>query len=308
MSDTSNAALTEAVAVLAPAKVNLTLHVTGQRADGYHMLDSLVAFAPVGDRLTLRGAPDLTLALEGPEAGDLPLPDDNLVLRAARILPCGGRGAAITLEKHLPVASGIGGGSADAAATLRGLMALWQMAELAEAEDDALAPISKALVGLGADVPMCLISHPLRARGIGEDIQLAELPPLPAVLINPRCPVSTPEMFRRLQVRDNPPMAPALPRFEDAAACIDWLAAQRNDLQAPAIEAAPAIGQVLCALANSGAALARMSGSGATCFGLFEDLSGADTAAKHIAALYPDWWVVPTWLGDQSDLAMPRPL
>lgn len=257
----------------APAKINLALHVTGRRADGYHLLDSLVVFTELGDRVTVApGTPSLRIT--GPFADDLPFTGDNLCLRAARSV---GADAAITLYKALPVASGIGGGSADAAAVLR-----------------ALGRRPAAPEELGADVPVCLASVPARMRGLGEIVDpLPGIPALHLVLVNPRVPVSTPEVFRALHRRDNPGL-PDPPEGADAALLVEWLKAARNDLQSPAIGLAPVIADALAALADAGAALARMSGSGATCFGIFPDAAAALRAARSIAAARPGWWVVDT--------------
>ncbi|PKQ12722.1 MAG: 4-(cytidine 5'-diphospho)-2-C-methyl-D-erythritol kinase [Alphaproteobacteria bacterium HGW-Alphaproteobacteria-1] len=270
------------VTELAPAKVNLTLHVTGRRKDGYHLLDSLVAFADIGDRLTVALAPVPSLRVTGPRAAGVPEGPENLVLRAAALM---GVSAAITLEKHLPAAAGIGGGSSDAAATLRALARL------------SGRPVPDALA-LGADVPVCLIGRAARMRGIGEDVTSATgLPALKAVLVNPGLPVATPAVFARLDRRDNPAMPATLPHWPDAAACIRWLATQRNELEAPAAALCPEIGAVLDRLRESdGCALARMSGSGATCFGLYLDAVTAAAAAAQIAAQYPGWWVRATRL------------
>ncbi len=290
------------VRVFAPAKVNLTLHVTGRRPDGYHLLDSLVAFAPVGDELLLEDAGALSLAVEGPEAAGVPATMDNLVMRAA-VLTGHGRGAALRLTKALPVASGIGGGSSDAAAAARGMLALTSR----PGGIGPGAPIREALEGLGADIPMCLDPRPWRVRGIGERLDPVELPPLPAVLVNPRLPVPTPSVFRALRSPDNPPMPEVLPGFPDAAALIAFLAHCRNDLEAPALSVEPAIGTVLGALrAVPGARLARMSGSGATCFALFHGEAAAVAAARRIASDHPGWWVAHGVLGDQSARAAAR--
>lgn len=280
-----------AVAEIARAKVNLALHVVGRRADGYHLLDSLVAFPPIGDRITVAPADGLSLAVTGPGADDLSstAPADNLVMRAAerlrRLGPAGMPGAAITLEKHLPVAAGLGGGSADAAAAIRALAGLWGFAP----DEGDLAALAE---GLGADVPMCLASAPLRAGGIGERITpVPALPRLGIVLANPGVPVSTPAVFRALASRDNPPM-PDLPGAWDAASLLGYLGACRNDLEAPAIAVAPAVAATLEALAAlPGARLARMSGSGATCFALFDHPGAADAAGHALSAARPSWWV-----------------
>jgi 4-diphosphocytidyl-2-C-methyl-D-erythritol kinase len=272
---------------LAPAKVNLALHVTGRRGDGYHLLDSLVVFADYGDRLTVAPADELTLEITGPFAAGLAVTEDNLVLRAARLFP-GSRGARLGLEKNLPVASGIGGGSADAAAALHLLSAHW-------ATD---LPDLAATISLGADVPVCLAGRATRMRGIGEDLApVPAFPPLDAVLVNPGVAVSTPDVFRRLSTRDTPPL-PDLPEGGRRAAWMDWLDATRNDLEAPARALAPGIGEVIDALATSaGCRLARMSGSGATCFGLFGSGEAADSAAAALAGAHPEWWVRKVMLG-----------
>ncbi len=283
------------IEVFAPAKVNLVLHVTGRRADGYHLLDSLVAFAPFGDHLTLDQAAVMSLRLTGDEAADIPAGPENLVLRAAACMPGGTGGVAITLDKRLPPASGIGGGSSDAAATLRGLALLRGV---------PLPPDGGLM--LGADVPMCLNPRPAQISGIGEDITPVSLPPLPAILVNPRVQVATPAVFGALRRRDNPVMG-AVPVFASVRACIDWLARQRNDLQDPACVLAPQITGVLVALtALPGCRLARMSGSGATCFGLFDTLAQAETGYATIRAAYPAWWAACGLLGDQGAASAPR--
>jgi 4-diphosphocytidyl-2-C-methyl-D-erythritol kinase len=284
-----------AVEVFAPAKVNLTLHVTGQRADGYHLLDSLVVFADVGDRLTLATASAPDFVVTGPFADAVPAGPDNLVLRAAALL-APDLPLAITLEKALPPSSGIGGGSADAAAVARGVAAL-----------TGAAPDPAALLSLGADVPMCLDPRPLRVRGIGERLDaVTRLPALSAVLANPLKPMPTQPVFRALERKDNPPMPDRMPAFADAADLIGWLSAERNDLQDPAMALLPEIGAVLSALAVcKGARLTRMSGSGATCLALFAtDLDAAEAAAA-LSASHPGWWVRAATLGDATDAARP---
>ncbi len=279
----------QGVTVSAPAKVNLALHVTGRRSDGYHLLDTLVAFADIGDTLTLRRASAPALTVSGPEAAGAPPGPDNLVARAIAAAPLpDGAAVAAHLVKRLPAAAGIGGGSADAAAALRGMQAL-----------GAAPPSPEAVAALGADVPMCLAGRPLRARGIGEEMAaLAGLPEMAAVLVNPRVPVATPDVFAALACRENAPMPCDLPRWPDARALAGWLATQRNDLEAPALAVAPVVGCVLEALGGQdGCLLARMSGSGATCFGLFADVETAGAAAARLAAARPGWWVAPTTLG-----------
>ncbi|MDJ1006510.1 MAG: 4-(cytidine 5'-diphospho)-2-C-methyl-D-erythritol kinase [Paracoccaceae bacterium] len=268
------------VEVFAPAKINLTLHVTGRRADGYHTLDSLVCFAGIGDRVSVTKAAETSLGVTGPFARDVPRGADNLVLRAAALL---GVTASITLEKNLPVASGIGGGSADAAAAIEALTDLHNVP----------LPATDALLTLGADVPVCLMWGMVRMQGVGE-----RLSPLdgrmswPMVLVNPGVPVSTRAVFAGLRKPDNPPMdEPIMEQIYNEFP--DWLAAQRNDLEAPAIAVAPVIAEVLDALrAEPGCRIARMSGSGATCFAIFDDDDQAADAVSTIAAAHPGWWAV----------------
>jgi 4-diphosphocytidyl-2-C-methyl-D-erythritol kinase len=272
-----------ATEAFAPAKINLTLHVTGQRADGYHLLDSLVAFAEVGDTITARATEDMSLAVTGPYADALSAGPENLVLRAAALFPAG-RGAALTLEKRLPVASGIGGGSADAAATLQALSALW----------DVPLPASAAVLGLGADVPACLLGRSLRLSGIGEAVHPLghALPPAAMVLANPGVALSTPAVFAALERRDNAPMPRNLPRLRDVTELAAFVAMMRNDLEAPAQRLAPVISQVKAALsAQPGCRIARMSGSGATCYGLFADPLAAAAAATALRLAEPGWWI-----------------
>jgi 4-diphosphocytidyl-2-C-methyl-D-erythritol kinase len=261
----------------APAKVNLCLHVTGRRDDGYHLLDSLVVFAPgAADRIIARPGP-LSLSIDGPFGAGLQADGDNLVLRAAGLM---GQGAALHLHKALPLASGIGGGSADAAATLRAVARLTGMP----------LPPAQDVLRLGADVPVCLAGRPARMRGIGEVLDPVGAVPVHMVLVNPGVAVPTPAVFRALASRANPPL-PHIPAFADAGAVLDWLTHTRNDLEPAAITVAPAIADVLTALRGAGAALARMSGSGATCFGLWPDAEGAGRGAAMLARRHPGWWV-----------------
>jgi 4-diphosphocytidyl-2-C-methyl-D-erythritol kinase len=278
----------------APAKINLALHVTGQRADGYHLLDSIVAFASHGDRLSFSSAERDSFSLDGrfgPLLSDKAEgKDGNLVLKARDLLRDAltaqgrtTRPVAIELEKKLPVASGIGGGSADAAATLRGLLRFWQ----ASLSPDRLSEIA---LKLGADVPMCLESRPLRARGIGEQIDMLDaMPGFALVLANPLQAVSTPDIFRRLTHKDHPPIDEP-PANGDRGAWIRFLAGQRNDLEAPARALLPEIAVISDMLRNAGARLVRMSGSGATCFGIFDDRTAAGAAERQLSRLRPDWY------------------
>ncbi|MFC3162375.1 4-(cytidine 5'-diphospho)-2-C-methyl-D-erythritol kinase [Ciceribacter thiooxidans] len=278
----------------APAKINLALHVTGRREDGYHLLDSIVTFAEAGDRLTFAAASEDSLSLSGrfgaALAADPKGTGDNLVTKARDLLreALHHRGldtlpVEITLEKNLPIASGIGGGSADAAATLRGLLRLWN-ADLPASELAAIA------LRLGADVPMCLASRPLRASGIGEAITpLPGMPSFAMVLANPLKAVSTPEVFRRLEKKDNPPIS-SPPPVADREAWVAWLSTLRNDLEAPARALLPEIGRVCDMLAESGGDLVRMSGSGATCFGLYGDYAAAEAAVSHLSRQQSRWY------------------
>ncbi len=274
----------------APAKINLALHVTGRRADGYHRLETLVVFAGPGDRLAVVDAARDAFAVSGRFAAAVPADGANLVVAARDRLrevlgPQHCPPVALTLDKNLPVAAGIGGGSSDAAATLAALAAHWRAPRRLD--------LGRLGLALGADLPMCLAGVPLLAGGIGEAVEpLAGVPALPMVLANPGVAVPTPAVFAALARRINPPLprpAPGTP-----SGWIAWLAAQRNDLEAPARALAPAIGTVLAELAGHGAALARMSGSGATCFGLFETGAEADSVAVALAARHPDWWVLAT--------------
>ena len=262
----------------------------GRRSDGYHSLESLVVFTSCGDRLTVRAAAGDAFSIRGPFGNRLPSDGENLVLKARDAMRRGfGEmgGVAIALEKRLPVAAGIGGGSSDAAAALRALARLWGM-KGSEARMQSMA------LDLGADVPMCLAARPLLATGIGEILEPVDgFPSLPVVLVNPGTTVSTPEVFRVLARRNNPPL-PRLPSRLDADIIVAWLQNTRNDLETPAAMLAPDIADALSALRSKGAAIARMSGSGATCFGLFPTRAAADAAAGSIAAAMPSWFCVAT--------------
>lgn len=273
--------------VRAPAKVNLTLRIVGRRADGYHLLDSLVIFAGAADRLRVADADRLSLRVEGPFAGSIADPESNLVVQACRLLaerlerPAAG---AFVLDKRLPVAAGLGGGSADAAATLRALLSLWD-ARIPPADLAALA------LRLGADVPACLTGRPLRMAGVGEDLApLPDLPPFGLLLANPRVPLSTAAVFKARRGAFSGPEAP--PAFDGLESLLAFLAASGNDLQATAVALCPAVGTVLTAVAAlPGCRIARMSGSGPTCFGLFATAAEAKAAAALLTRSHPDWWV-----------------
>ncbi|MGY9046211.1 hypothetical protein P775_25660 [Puniceibacterium antarcticum] len=262
----------------APAKINLTLHVTGRRADGYHLLDSLVVFADIGDTVRVQAAEKLSLMVDGPMSAGVPVDDSNLVLRAARLLNPA-RGAQITLTKRLPASSGIGGGSSDAAASLRALCAIWNL------------PVPEDVLALGADVPVCMQTRAQRLQGVGEVLSAVErLPECDILLVNPGVAVSTPEVFRALQSRDNPAMPADLPIWDSAETLADWLQGQRNDLTAAAVAVQPVIAEVLEALCATQALYSGMSGSGATCFGLFPPGTGAAAALTTLQARRPSWW------------------
>lgn len=273
------------------AKINLALAVTGRRPDGFHLIDTLAVFADVADMVSVAPAEDLSLEIAGPFADALGDPDQNLVMRAAGALreaahvPADTPGARIRLEKRLPVASGIGGGSADAAAALRALNRCWTL-------DLALDRLAEVGLTLGADIPMCLVSRPLRAVGIGEDISpVSNFPSLNLVLANPGVAVSTAAVFSGLDGRFSQAV-PVPAGFGTLDAVLAFLFQTVNDLEAPAVRAAPQINQVLNALRTSPKCLfARMSGSGATCFGIYPDTAAAQHAAAALSAERPDWWV-----------------
>jgi 4-diphosphocytidyl-2-C-methyl-D-erythritol kinase len=285
-------ALTE----LAPAKVNLTLRILGRRADGFHELESLVVFARHGDRLTLTPGDSLWLELRGPRAGATGEPADNLVLKAARLLAADVPGLTLgsfLLDKRLPVAAGLGGGSADAAAALRLLARLNGLAP----DDPRLFAAARAT---GSDVPVCVDPGARIMRGVGEVLSAPlRLRAIPAVLVNPGVAVSTRDVFARLAL--SPGATRGVPSGDtvpaERSALTAWLAGQTNDLEPPALALQPAIGSVLAALeALPGGCLARMSGSGATCFALLDSGRAASAAARSLKAAYPDWWVQATML------------
>jgi 4-diphosphocytidyl-2-C-methyl-D-erythritol kinase len=275
---------------VARAKVNLCLRVHGRRSDGYHLIESLVVFAEIGDLIEVRPAEHLSLAVDGPFASEVPTDDDNLVLRAARTLGTAlnsGAGAALRLRKCLPVAAGLGGGSADAAATLKALQSIWR-----HQIDDAA--VSRLALELGADLPVCLAARPSIMTGIGEVIRpIDKLPAVHLVLANPGCRLSTAAVYRRLgQVLPAPPPASLAAVYPNSAALAEVIADLGNDLEEPARQMAPEIDRVLDRLNGSADCLAaRMSGSGPTCFGMFATEAGADAAARAIGVAEPGWWV-----------------
>lgn len=279
------------------AKVNLTLRVVGRRADGYHDLESIVAFADCADRLSLLPGGELSLTTTGPLAEACGDTSDNLVLKAARLLSeavPGLKAGAFTLEKVLPVAAGIGGGSADAAAALRLLARLNGLA----IDDPRLVAVA---LKTGADVPVCLASQACDMTGVGEKLMPLSIPPLPAVMVNPRVPVATKDVFAALGLKPGDLLAGAAdivqaPAWPAAGAGIsDWVKALErvpNDLEPPAVKVQPVIADVLATLGTcAGAELARMSGSGATCFAIFGSAAQARHAGDQISADHPEWWV-----------------
>lgn len=279
----------------ASAKINLFLHVGTKREDGFHPLQSLAVFTDLGDALAIEPASDLSLKIDGPFARGLDGEGDNLVLRAARAL--GSQGAKLTLTKNLPVASGIGGGSADAAAALRGLNALWSSGK----DNAALCEIAAAL---GSDVPVCVLSAPSFMEGRGEILRAPDsMPRLPMLLVNPRVAVPTRDVFAALKERSGADMVLPRGRFRDTADLLRFLETTRNDLEAPALRIQPVIGEVLTAIsALPGALFTRMSGSGATCFGIFADDACCARAAHILNGAAPGWWVAPTFV-PQTGLA-----
>lgn len=269
-------------------KVNLFLHITGKRTDGYHVLESLVCFPSGGDRVSVTAGDRLSFTQTGPYAKNMGEAADNLVMKAALLLQQTygtQNGAQIHLEKNLPVASGIGGGSSDAASVLHLLCDLWQL-------DVPLNDLCKLGQTLGADLPVCLHDGPALMSGIGEVITpVKSLPKLYILLVNPGVEVSTPAAFSKLTRIGGSPDAGS---FDDLSCTdfIDRLKICRNDLQKGAIELVPQIGQALDALqSNDDCLLARMSGSGATCFGLYESLEAAEAAGTEIASHHQNWWV-----------------
>jgi 4-diphosphocytidyl-2-C-methyl-D-erythritol kinase len=277
----------------APAKVNLFLHVGGRRDDGYHNLESLVVFASVGDEVTVEEADAISLDVKGPFAAALKDEPDNLVLRAARTF---GKLAdvesrvRITLTKNLPVASGIGGGSSDAAAVLRALSRLFPGRVTLQQLWDAAGE-------LGSDVPVCVLPGSWWMTGRGERFaSVSEVGTFDAVLVNVGAPVSTTDVYASLSMRTGEGQMPRPQQFGTVAQLADYLRIGRNDLQAPAQEICAAIGKALEALTGANALLARMSGSGPTCFGLYPSAVAAEAAAESISREHPNWWVTPATL------------
>ena len=274
----------------APAKINLTLHVTGQRSDGYHLLDSLVVFAGICDEITATIAPDLQIKVGGPFAMGVPTDDTNLIMRAAYALRAARGvtlGAHLTLDKNLPHAAGIGSGSSDAAMTLSMLAALWDV--------EPLSPKAPEVIALGADVPVCMKApSPIRMEGIGERLTLwPALPDCALVLVNPMVDVPTGAVFAGLKSKKNASMG-TLPAAMDFDKFASWLSQQRNDLEAPARNIAPQVDDALKALGRMPQVVhAGMSGSGATCYGLVRTIGDARQVARTLQVGNMGWWVAP---------------
>lgn len=282
--------------MFAPAKLNLFLHVGERRSGLRHEMMSLVAFADIGDVLDVKAAPELSLEIEGPFAKGLSAGEENLVMRAARALAtvAGERGARMTLTKNLPLASGLGGGSSDAAAALRALNLLWNL-DLGEGE------LSEIGFALGADVPVCLYGRTAFMSGAGEQVAPGpEIAPVSIALVNPGVAVATVDVFGAIETRSGAQPVEFPSAFASAGELAAALNGTANDLQAPATSLAPEIADVLAALERDpNCLLARMSGSGATCIGIFADDRAAASAAHAIRARHPAWWVMPARLCDQ---------
>ncbi len=286
----------DAVRISAPAKINLFLHVGDRRPDGYHALESLVAFARAGDELRFARANELSLSIDGPFADALSGDPGNLVIKAARALAAHAgirSGARMALTKNLPVASGIGGGSADAAAALRGLARLWEL-------DVSREQLRKIGETLGSDIPVCVDSTAAWMEGRGENVTpLDDIPSVAMVLVNPGAAVPTGKVFAALSARRGVGLGRP-PFMANAFDLVSYLKTTANDLEVPACTVAPVIGEVLDALAaQPGALLSRMSGSGATCFSLFADSAGAAHAAANLREDHHNWWIAETQTGAQ---------
>lgn len=274
----------------APAKINLFLHITGKREDGYHLLQSVMVFVDVGDELEFSPHDTLFLDVEGPFAGDMPEPNDNLVYKAAQMLAAEYKThirGTVKLTKKLPVASGIAGGSSDTAAALKGFVKLWGLPD----ERDRVHKIAQRL---GADVPACMIAKPVWAEGIGEKLMpLPDMPQLHFVLANPMVPTPTPEVFGRFRNKFSPQIQFS-GRRKSAQEWIADIKLYRNDLTDAALEVTPEIKAVLQALQGTqNCHAARLSGSGATCFGVYDSAEAAIAAVSQLKQQYPRWWVVP---------------
>ena len=278
----------------APAKINLYLHITGMRDDGFHLLDSLIAFTKFGDEITLEPSNDLTITSHGPYATGMPIGEENLMIRIARKLQKTtsiDKGAAIHVEKNIPVSAGIGGGSADAIAVMRGLIKLWDL----KINDEQ---IYKLALELGTDLPVCYFGKSAFVDGIGENIHPAsQLPDCGILLINPNVTLSTPIVFENRKGGYSPEDNFINKNFNSPQKLAKLLDERCNDLTPAARQLVPIIGEILSALKRTPECLAyKMSGSGATCWGLFETFADAERAALALNQQRPDWWIMPTTL------------
>lgn len=290
--------LDQTLSLTAPAKINLALHITGRRDDGYHLLDTLVVFASFGDRISVARSSADKFRITGPYGHSIPADASNLVLKARDALraefPDQAFPVSIDLEKHLPIASGIGGGSSDAASTLRALVSLWGI-------NIDPADLNNIGLALGADLPMCLYGQPLIARGIGEKLEaVTNIPRLPMVLVNNGAAVSTPQVFGALKKRNNPGL-PKVPRFDSIDDVCAYLEQTENHLYSATVELLPIIGDTMDALYSTSPRLARMSGSGATCFAMYDTDEAASAAASQLRKAYPLWFVVDTYSGVEEN-------
>jgi 4-diphosphocytidyl-2-C-methyl-D-erythritol kinase len=284
--------------VRAPAKINLCLHIGAKRPDGYHDLQSLVTFADFGDELIFERNSSLSLSIGGPFADSLTGEGENLILKAARRLRQergSSDGAKITLIKHIPVASGVGGGSSDAAAALRGLNRLWNLTS-------ATAELQRIGAEIGSDVPVCVEPAAAWMEGRGERVRfLPALPRLSTLLVNPRVHLSTADVFRRLDDRSGTNLNAPVTPFADVAALVEYLETTSNDLEAPAVALTPVIGELLDEMKRlPGVRFARMSGSGATCYAIMKDAESSDAGFRDLRNRYPHWWTVATFLGGSN--------
>jgi 4-diphosphocytidyl-2-C-methyl-D-erythritol kinase len=279
--------------LLAPAKVNLTLHVIGQQEDGLHLLDSLVTFPKIGDTLSFLNSEQHNLSITSNESINVPTDNKNLILKAAGIINSK-YSRSILLKKILPIAAGIGGGSADAAATIRDAISLGYKVS------------SQDIVKLGADVLACLESQPLRMTGIGDQLKLINPWPRDGyiILVNPRVPLATKKVFAALEQKNNRPMPPRLPVFSTFKELVYFVKRHRNDLEDTAIKLEPIIQKVLFEIGkNKNCLISRMSGSGPTCFGLFENYTKAYAAKLRLMNDFPNWWIISSELTiKKSDL------
>ena len=273
----------------ASAKVNLCLQIVGQKSNGFHLLDSIVGFTEFGDHLSFKKSDELELTMKGAFSDQIPVDKSNLILKAAELLKKINNiktGAHITLTKNLPPSAGLGGGSSDAAATIRGLSRLWDT-DLPEIDD---------LMKIGSDLPVCINQKTQHMKGFGEVLEeINTFPNLPILLVNPLKKVSTQAVFRMLKNKKNPPLSKYEKLFQTKKDWINWLLLQRNDLMEPAVKVEPVISEVLRLISKQiSVEKVSMSGSGATCFGIFENKSDCDLAMKRIRLERPDWWSVST--------------